>query len=803
MSQYTSYWLFQKYEKRGDQDWIPVYPNVYSVDGEGSLTAVTKTDNDPACGYVPTGETIYRWVNLNPHVDYYCEECPPDPGTRIYRWTKTTNTICVEAGAKWVATFTGGTTASAECGYSSAITDREVSSDVASIQIGDCVTSIGERAFTECRSLSSVTIPNSVTSIGYHAFSWCISLSSVTIPNSVTSIGDGAFDECDSLSSVNIPSGVTSIGESAFRYCSSLSSVTIPSSVTSIGAYVFRDCRSLLSVTVEATTPPTSGWYPFYGDTNNCPIYVPCGSVSAYRSARGWSDYASRIHGIPPCDEPTVDMKWVATFTGGTTASAVCDPSSAITRYEVRSDVASIEIGYCVTSIGNYAFRRCSLTGITIPSSVTNIGNYAFTECRSLSSVTIPNSVTTISWATFAGCYSLTGITIPNSVTSIGEYAFRDCSGLTSVNIPTGVTSIESSVFSNCTSLSSINIPSSVTSIGNYAFWRCSGLSSVTIPSSVTSIGASAFTYCSSLSSVTIPNSVTSIGKNAFMECDSLSSVTVEATTPPTLGSGAFDNTGDCPIYVPCSGVSAYRSASGWSDYASRIHGIPPCELSQKWVATFTGGTTASAVCDPSSAITRYEVRSDVASIEIGYCVTSIGESAFAGCYSLTGITIPNSVTSIASQAFTYCRSLSSVTIPNSVTSIDYGAFRFCSGLTSVNIPSSVTYIGDSAFYDCYSLTGITIPNSVTSIEHYTFYDCYSLTGITIPSSVTTIDHYAFADCYSLTSITVEATTPPSLGSGVFDNTNNCPIYVPAASVNAYKSASGWSTYASRIQAIQ
>ena len=305
MSQYTSYWLFQRYEKRGDQDWIPAYPNVYSVDGEGSLTAVTKTDNDPACGYVPTGETIYRWVNLNPHVDYYCEECPPDPGTRIYRWTKTTNTICVEdkpaptGGTKWVATFAGGTTESAACDASSAITDREVSSDVVSIEIGDCVTYIGYRAFRYCYSLSSVTIPDSVTSIGDTAFYQCTGLTSVNIPNSVTSIGVYAFADCYSLSSVNIPSGVTSIGEGAFGSCSySLTSVTIGNGVTSIGSQAFYCCSRLSSVTVEATTPPELGSEVF-GVTNNCPIYVPSASVQVYKQTSGWRKYASRIQAIP------------------------------------------------------------------------------------------------------------------------------------------------------------------------------------------------------------------------------------------------------------------------------------------------------------------------------------------------------------------------------------------------------------------------------------------------------------------------------------------------------------------------
>ena len=111
--------------------------------------------------------------------------------------------------------------------YTGSATELTIPSEVTNESVQYSVTSIGNRAFVGCDSLTSVTIPDSVTSIGYEAFGECSTLTSITIPNSVTSIGNRAFYGCSSLTSITIPDSVTSIGYLAFYGCTALSGIDV------------------------------------------------------------------------------------------------------------------------------------------------------------------------------------------------------------------------------------------------------------------------------------------------------------------------------------------------------------------------------------------------------------------------------------------------------------------------------------------------------------------------------------------------------------------------------------------------
>lgn len=225
-----------------------------------------------------------------------------------------------------------------------------------SITLPNSVTAIGNYAFSSCKGLTSVVIPSTLTSIGLYAFADCKLLTEFyvdgahpnysaingvlfnksqttliqypggrkgvyTMPNTVTEIGIGAFFRCSGLTSVIIPNSLETIESCAFQYCSGLTNITIPNAVTSIGIYAFNGCNSLTSITIPSFVKYI-GYYAFESctaltsikvyasnpidlisspgvfhlvDMNTCTLFVPMGSLSAYRFSNQWGDFKNII----------------------------------------------------------------------------------------------------------------------------------------------------------------------------------------------------------------------------------------------------------------------------------------------------------------------------------------------------------------------------------------------------------------------------------------------------------------------------------------------------------------------------
>jgi len=132
----------------------------------------------------------------------------------------------------------------------------------------------------------------------YNTMPWYLhrsSIATVIIGDSVTSIGNDAFSSCSNLTSVTIPNSVVSIGDWAFYNCSSLPSVIIPCNVTNIGNNGFLRCSGLTSITIHVITPPAIGTSTFYGMSKNIPVYIPCGTHSNYTTPANWGEFSNFI----------------------------------------------------------------------------------------------------------------------------------------------------------------------------------------------------------------------------------------------------------------------------------------------------------------------------------------------------------------------------------------------------------------------------------------------------------------------------------------------------------------------------
>ncbi len=161
-----------------------------------------------------------------------------------------------------------------------------------------------------------------------------------------------------------------------------------------------------------------------------------------------------------------------------------------------------------------------------------------------------------------------------------------------------------------------------------------------------------------------------------------------------------------------------------------------------------------------------------------GKPVTEIADSAFAECYYLESVIIPDSVKTIGRQAFSACSALKTVDMPLELEAIGAGVFDACSALTEITIPAGVKELPEAMFYECSSLKTVTLSEGIEVIDTEFFYGCTSLTTVSLPQSLTSIGEYAFEDCTSLKEITFPENLV-NLGGYVFQD---CPslenIYV-------------------------
>ena len=178
---------------------------------------------------------------------------------------------------------------------------------------------------------------------------------------------------------------------------------------------------------------------------------------------------------------------------------------------------------------------------------------------------------------------------------------------------------------------------------------------------------------------------------------------------------------------------------------------------------------------------------------------TVMGNNSFSSCYSLKfGLYPPTSVTNNTTGQYASCYSLKAISWANG-----YGSFQglnVCYGVDNAFIPKGVSQIASYAFSQT-KIKNINIPNSVTKLGTSAFSNTYNLVTLTIPAGVTSIGNSCFSNNNGMKEYHFLSATPPTLGASAFQYIpSDCIIYVPMASVEAYRTATNWSTYASQIQ---
>lgn len=390
----------------------------------------------------------------------------------------------------------------------------------------------------------------------------------------------------------------------------------------------------------------------------------------------------------------------------------------------------------------------------------------------------------------------LKNVSMSDEITRIGNNAFYGFWALDEITLPKSLTSIGNKAFWNCSAIREIILPNSITSIGEKAFSQCYTLKTVIFPTSLTSIGDYAFYRCHPIKALNLPNTLTSIGKNAFDQCYNIDIIISAASTPPTVGEGAFNEVDkSIPVYVPSGSIDDYKQATGWKDFFNVGVG-GQCGDNAYWIyenntLTITG---SGDVWDfKNSASPWFSYRNSIENLEINEGITRIGNYAFIYHSKLGNISFPQSLISIGNYAFHECWGLGSINLPESLTTIGNFGFWNCSAVKELILPNSITSIGSNAFAYCYYIGNIKLPESLTTIESNTFEKCYNIKSIILPSTLTTIKSKAFYNCYNLAEIKSLASTPPTLDTNTFELVNrDIPVTVPEGCIKAYAMNKGW-----------
>lgn len=341
----------------------------------------------------------------------------------------------------------------------------------------------------------------------------------------------------EKLVSISLPKTLRYIGNCALGYFPNMQYLEIPENVTTMGTDIFCESNKLKTVKINAVTPPMVG---SFSGTDRRKVYVPDGSLHAYRLASPWNNCV-----LVGGEGTSVSIDHVA---AGELGHFILDKATYLQEVNkltvisgnlnnddwntLKSMTNLVELdisGMAVTSIPSYTFEnKWGLEKIVLPKKLETIG-YATFRDTGLKEIELPENLTTLDSYAFQSCSSLANVKMSGKVTGISGYCFQECRNLQKVELAEGLQVIHNGAFYLCNSLQSINFPSTLTLI-DYDSFNGTDLREIDIPASVENINYRAFCGNKNLKKVTFREGLINIGASTFSECESIDSIVCPST---------------------------------------------------------------------------------------------------------------------------------------------------------------------------------------------------------------------------------------------------------------------------------
>ena len=694
------------------------------------------------------------------------------------------------------------------------------------IVIGDGFTSIGDRAFYKCYSLSEIVFPaTGLVKIGIRSFWQCgktnKSLTHVNLPEGLIEIGESAFEET-ALESIKLPESLTTLGNRAFNMCNNIKSVFIPKNVNSIGVTVWGNTNSELT---EYVVHPENQKYTsedgvLYTKDKKTLVSCPVRKPGVYTVPEGVVTLAE--HAFDSSKTGVILPSTLRTIGDGAFSSynyqrGVVIPEGVTTIGPNTFAYAYIQFLSLPSSLSPDTYNSLSLQTDNIQTLIINSpeppavgekffwGSYTGKTITSFKHILVPNASVNAyksadKWSSYADKVA------PKSLSCGVEYKYLDnntvlnlssttektltidasetelwktiTSGIAAVEIEGNITDINRSAFENNKTITSLTILDGVKCIGEYAFSGCNNLKTVLLSSqSLEELGANCFEYCG-METITLPSGLKTINDDSFFNCSSLGEIKAYCTALETVSGKAFTGTKNGCYAASYANAGPNQLKGKLSKYyvlGGEIGNIRwECPLDMTSMTITPVKTTEGVI--PNNFIetidgfdTDNKKSSSVKTLYIKDGIKAIGDYAFAHSYlSLCDMSANTVLETIGEGAFGACSLLDS------------------SGKSSVKtiLPNSVKTIAKNAFMLCTNFNngGQALPTSLVSIGQEAFMSCGFSGILNLPEGLTTIEDNAFSYMDNITEVVIPASLA-TLGNNVFVTSISNGGYYPKFTV--------------------